>query len=73
MFICDVCGLAVTTFSIIEATAGPIRNCVPTPIALCPICCDQFRDWIRGVNPELTQQDGQMGAMADTAAPPALT
>jgi len=64
---CDVCGLAVTTFSIIEATAGPIRSSVHTPIYLCPICCDQLRDWIRGVNPDLTQQDGQVGALADTA------
>jgi hypothetical protein len=70
VFICDVCGLAVTTYSIIEATAGPIRSCVHTPIALCPLCCDQLRDWIRGVSPDLTQQDGQAGALADTAAPP---
>jgi hypothetical protein len=70
VFICDVCGLAVTTFSIIEATAGPIRSGVHTPIVLCPLCCDQLSDWIRGVSPDLTQQDEQAGALAATAAPP---
>ena len=65
--ICDVCGLPVTTFSIIEATAGPIRSWVHTPIGLCPTCCKRLVDWIRGGNPDLTQQDGPGGALADAA------
>jgi hypothetical protein len=48
VIICDCCGASTKTFSIVEVTAGPLRSTLPSPLDLCPGCCDRFLDMIRG-------------------------
>jgi hypothetical protein len=62
---CDRCGSPVRSFSIIEATAGPLRSRLWNPVDLCEPCCSGLVDYIRGGRQ--APQDGLGGPLMETA------
>jgi hypothetical protein len=55
---CDRCKSPVAAFSIMEATAGPLRKALPNALDLCEPCGERFKDWLRGGYPDSASHDG---------------
>jgi hypothetical protein len=72
VILCDRCGSAVKTFSIVEVTAGPLRGLLHSPLDLCLTCAESIRGLHQEWSPGVPGRPRRGSAATAVAAPMAL-